>query len=224
MKIKAVIFDLDGTLLNTLSDLYLSVNHMLEKFGFPLRSEREVRSFLGSGVKVLVNKSLPPSSDAFKEECLSVFKEYYDKHKSDHTAPYQGIISMLKELHARGFLTAIVSNKYDGAVKRLKEDYFGSLVDFAVGEGQGIRIKPAPDGVEKALEALGVKKEESVYAGDSEVDYLTAKNADMNFVAVSWGFRDRAELVETGAETIIDKPDELFAAIDAVEAKSRGLR
>ena len=221
MKIKAVIFDLDGTLLNTLDDLYLSVNHMLEKFGLPLRSKKEVRNFLGSGVKVLVDKSLPASFDGNREECLSVFKEYYDKHESDHTAPYDGIKAVLMKLHEKGVKSAIVSNKYDAAVKRLKEDYFGSLVDFAVGEGQGIRIKPAPDGVEKALEALGVKKQESVYAGDSEVDLLTPKNAGMNFIAVSWGFRDRDRLIETGAETIIDKPDELLGAIAAFEAENK---
>ncbi len=221
MKIKAVIFDLDGTLLNTLDDLYLSVNHMLEKFGLPLRSKKEVRNFLGSGVKVLVDKSLPASFDGNREECLSVFKEYYDKHESDHTAPYDGIKAVLMKLHEKGVKSAIVSNKYDAAVKRLKEDYFGSLVDFAVGEGNGVRIKPAPDGVEKALAELGVKKQESVYAGDSEVDFLTAKNADMNFIAVSWGFRDRDRLIETGAETIIDKPDELLGAIAAFEAENK---
>lgn len=221
MKIKAVIFDLDGTLLNTLDDLYLSVNHMLEKFGLPLRSKKEVRNFLGSGVKVLVDKSLPASFDGNREECLSVFKEYYDKHESDHTAPYDGIKAVLMKLHEKGVKSAIVSNKYDAAVKRLKEDYFGSLVDFAVGEGNGVRIKPAPDGVEKALAELGVKKQESVYAGDSEVDILTAKNADMNFIAVSWGFRDRDRLIETGAETIIDKPDELLGAIAAFEAENK---
>lgn len=221
MKIKAVIFDLDGTLLNTLDDLYLSVNHMLEKFGLPLRSKKEVRNFLGSGVKVLVDKSLPASFDGNREECLSVFKEYYDKHESDHTAPYDGIKAVLMKLHEKGVKSAIVSNKYDAAVKRLKEDYFGSLVDFAVGEGNGVRIKPAPDGVEKALAGLGVKKQESVYAGDSEVDFLTAKNAAMNFIAVSWGFRDRDRLIETGAETIIDKPDELLGAIAAFEAENK---
>lgn len=221
MKIKAVIFDLDGTLLNTLDDLYLSVNHMLEKFGLPLRSKKEVRNFLGSGVKVLVDKSLPASFDGNREECLSVFKEYYDKHESDHTAPYDGIKAVLMKLHEKGVKSAIVSNKYDAAVKRLKEDYFGFLVDFAVGEGNGVRIKPAPDGVEKALAGLGVKKQESVYAGDSEVDFLTAKNAGMNFIAVSWGFRDRDRLIETGAETIIDKPDELLGAIAAFEAENK---
>ena len=221
MKIKAVIFDLDGTLLNTLDDLYLSVNHMLEKFGLPLRSKKEVRNFLGSGVKVLVDKSLPDSFDGNREECLSVFKEYYDKHESDHTAPYDGIKAVLMKLYEKGVKSAIVSNKYDAAVKRLKEDYFGSLVDFAVGEGNGVRIKPAPDGLEKALAELGVKKQESVYAGDSEVDFLTAKNADMNFIAVSWGFRDRDRLIETGAETIIDKPDELLGAIAAFEAENK---
>lgn len=221
MKIKAVIFDLDGTLLNTLDDLYLSVNHMLEKFGLPLRSKKEVRNFLGSGVKVLVDKSLPASFDGNREECLSVFKEYYDKHESDHTAPYDGIKAVLMKLHEKGVKSAIVSNKYDAAVKRLKEDYFGSLVDFAVGEGNGVRIKPAPDGVEKVLAELGVKKQESVYAGDSEVDFLTAKNAGMNFIAVSWGFRDRDRLIETGAETIIDKPDELLGAIAAFEAENK---
>ena len=209
MKVKAVIFDLDGTLLNTLTDLSASVNYTLERFGFPLRSEREVRSYLGNGIRALVEKSLPDMTD----ECLKVFKDYYDIHKDDNTAPYDGIVDMLRSVKAAGLKTAIVSNKYDAAVQYLKDVTFSGLIDFAVGEGNGIAAKPAPDGVWLALKKLNAVKEESVYVGDSEVDLMTAENSGLKCVAVTWGFRDREELILRGAKNVIDAPDRLASLL-----------
>jgi HAD hydrolase, family IA, variant 1 len=212
MKVKAVIFDLDGTLLNTLTDLSASVNYTLERFGFPLRSEREVRSYLGNGIRALVEKSLPDKKD-MTDECLKVFKDYYDIHKDDNTAPYDGIVDMLRSVKAAGLKTAIVSNKYDAAVQYLKDVTFSGLIDFAVGEGNGIAAKPAPDGVWLALKKLNAVKEESVYVGDSEVDLMTAENSGLKCVAVTWGFRDREELILRGAKNVIDAPDRLASLL-----------
>lgn len=209
MKITTVVFDLDGTLLNTLTDLHKSVNYMLSSYGFPARTEREVRAFLGNGVRVLVEKSLPNGHKDMTDECLAVFKEYYDIHKDDNTAPYDGIIEMLSAVKAEGYKTAVVSNKYDAAVKSLQEKTFNGLIDFALGEGNGIKTKPAPDGVWLALDKLGATKNESVYVGDSEVDLLTAKNSGLKCISVTWGFRDRDELIKVGAERIVDSPSEI---------------
>lgn len=213
MKVKAVIFDLDGTLLNTLTDLSASVNYTLERFGFPLRSEREVRSYLGNGIRALVERSLPADKKDMTDECLKVFKDYYDIHKDDNTAPYDGIVDMLRSVKAAGLKTAIVSNKYDAAVQYLKDVTFSGLIDFAVGEGNGIAAKPAPDGVWLALKKLNAVKEESVYVGDSEVDLMTAENSGLKCVAVTWGFRDREELILRGAKNVIDAPDRLASLL-----------
>jgi HAD hydrolase, family IA, variant 1 len=213
MEVKAVIFDLDGTLLNTLTDLSASVNYTLERFGFPLRSEREVRSYLGNGIRALVEKSLPADKKDMTDECLKVFKDYYDIHKDDNTAPYDGIVDMLRSVKAAGLKTAIVSNKYDAAVQYLKDVTFSGLIDFAVGEGNGIAAKPAPDGVWLALKKLNAVKEESVYVGDSEVDLMTAENSGLKCVAVTWGFRDREELILRGAKNVIDAPDRLASLL-----------
>lgn len=217
MQVKAIVFDLDGTLLDTLDDLWLSVNYTMDKFGFPHRGRREVRGFLGSGVRVLVEKSLPEDKKDMTDECLSVFKAYYDVHKDDNTRPYDGVIDMLKAVRAAGLKSAIVSNKYDAAVQQLKNVTFNGLVDFAVGEGNGIKTKPAPDGVLLALKNLGVSKDEAVYVGDSEVDLKTAENSGLKCVAVTWGFRDRDFLIECGAKNVIDATCELLPLIQKGE-------
>lgn len=219
MQVKAIVFDLDGTLLNTLDDLWLSVNYTMNKYGFPERDKQEVRSFLGSGVRVLVNKSLPDDKKDMTDECLGVFKAYYDIHKDDNTRPYDGVIDMLKAVRAAGIKSAIVSNKYDAAVQELKNVTFNGLVDFAVGEGNGIKTKPAPDGVLLALENLGVTKDEAVYVGDSEVDLKTAENSELECVAVTWGFRDRDFLLGNGAKNVIDNPAELLPIVKSGELK-----
>lgn len=213
MQVKAIVFDLDGTLLDTLDDLWLSVNYTMNKYGFPERDRMEVRSFLGSGVRYLVNRSLPEDKKDMTDECLSVFKAYYDIHKDDHTHPYDGIISMLKAVKTAGIKSAIVSNKYNAAVQELKDVTFNGLIDFAVGEGNGIKTKPAPDGVLLALKDLGVTADEAVYIGDSEVDLKTAENSGLKCIAVTWGFRDKDFLLERGAKNVIDNPTELLPLV-----------
>ncbi len=212
-KIKAIVFDLDGTLLNTLPDLHSSVNYALDKFGLPHRSEAEVRSFLGNGLKALAERALPAERKDLLDEFFPVLKAYYDEHKNDLTAPYDGIIEMLKAVKEAGLKSAIVSNKYDAAVQELKDETFTGLIDFALGEGNGIPVKPAPDGVWLAIDKLQVKAKECVYVGDSEVDLLTASNAGLSCIACSWGFRDKDFLIEKGATTVIDIPSELLSVI-----------
>ncbi len=219
MQVKAIVFDLDGTLLDTLDDLWLSVNYTMKEYGFPERDKREVRSFLGSGVRYLINKSLPDDKKDMTDECLTVFKTYYDIHKDDNTRPYDGVIGMLKAVRDAGLKSAIVSNKYDAAVQELKNVTFNGLVDFAVGEGNGIKTKPAPDGVLLALKNLGVNKDEAVYVGDSEVDLKTAGNSGLKCVAVTWGFRDRDFLLDNGAKNVIDSPAELLPLVKIGDLK-----
>ncbi len=217
MQVKTIIFDLDGTLLDTLTDLHISVNYMLEKFGFPTRTRAEVRSYLGNGVRALVLCALPEGKKDMLEECLPVFKEYYNLHNADNTAPYDGVIEMLGLVKKMGIKSAIVSNKYNQAVQKLKDETFTGLIDFALGEGEGIAPKPAPDGVLIALDKLGATKDESIYVGDSEVDLLTANNSALKCVACSWGFRDKDFLVNQGARNIIDEPIDIISLIKSGE-------
>jgi phosphoglycolate phosphatase len=206
-----VIFDMDGTVLNTLEDLTDSVNHTMALFGYPTRTIDEVRRFVGNGVGRLVELCVPGGKENPQfVDCLAAFKAYYEAHMQVKTGPYKGIPELLSLLRDRGFKLAIVSNKFDDAVKELTPFYFGDAVAVAVGEAPGVAKKPAPDTVHKALEALGSTACEAVYVGDSEVDAETAKNAGLPFVGVTWGFRDRALLEEKGAKWIIDEPEELL--------------
>lgn len=206
MNVRYVVFDLDGTLLNTLDDLYLSVNKILADNGYPARSKREVRSYLGNGVRALLNLALPEDSRDRTDELLPSFKAYYDLHKEDNTAPYDGIGEAVAAIKAAGIKCAIVSNKFDAAVQELKNVTFSGLIDFACGEREGVTPKPAPDGVFLAMREIGAIPAETVYVGDSEVDLATARNANLKCVAVSWGFRDKSELVARGAKNIADTP------------------
>ena len=206
-----VIFDLDGTLLNTLMDLKDSLNYVLGKNGFPERTAREVRGFLGNEVRVLLKSSLPEGTgEADMERCLAEFKARYALHLRDKTCPYDGVISVLKALAKMGVRTAIVSNKFDQAVKLLSREYFDGLVESAVGESETVRRKPSPDGVLAAMKELRGKRETTLYVGDSEVDVETAKNAGVKCAGVTWGFRDRGVLEAAGADYIIDRPEELL--------------
>ena len=211
---QAIIFDLDGTLLNTLDDLYSSVNHALTRFNLPVRSKWEVRSYLGNGVRRLVEHALPKGCDAeLTEKVFNEFREYYLEHSLDRTQPYEGIIPMLKQCKELGLKTAIVSNKLDMAVQDLHQRFFSDCIDVAIGETPDVKRKPAPDMVMKAIEQLGCKHEEAIYVGDSEVDLATAQNASLPCIAVSWGFRDKDFLIEQGAKTIIDNPKQLIDKI-----------
>lgn len=210
-----VIFDLDGTLLDTLEDLYLSVNAALGKFGFPLRTREEVRQSVGNGVRNLMLRSVPDGeSNPQFEDCFLAFQEYYKIHLNDHTAPYDGVMPLLEKIRERGWKTAIVSNKTDSAVKELNRQVFGKVIPLAIGESAGVKRKPEPDTVYAAIRELGVKREDCVYVGDSEVDFRTAQNSGIPLILVSWGFRDREVLEKLGAETITDTPEELFLCLE----------
>lgn len=207
------IFDLDGTLLDTLEDLYLSVNHTLQHFGFPLHTKDEVRRFVGNGVRMLMHRAVPDGERNPRfEEALEIFRNYYMQHSLDNTGPYPGITEMLQRLKARGKRLAVVSNKFDAATKELIAHFFGNLVEVAIGENeaQGVRKKPAPDTVNEALRQLGVGKEHAVYVGDSDVDLQTAANSDLPCISVLWGFRDRDFLAAHGATMFVQTPEEIL--------------
>ena len=226
MKLKAVVFDLDGTLLDTLDDLTAAVGHALGTFGYAAIEKSRVRRYVGNGVPKLIERALyfavngcDPDLDSGKFDdrslfnaCLAVFTEYYDKHSADLTKPYDGAVDMIKAVKSRGLKSAIVTNKYDGAAQALKVKFFGD-VDIVVGAREGLRNKPAPDGVYKALETLGVGKDSAVYVGDGETDIATARNSGMPVIAVGWGFRDREVLEKLNPDGFIDNPDELMEAI-----------
>lgn len=209
---KAVLFDLDGTLLDTLEDLYLSVNYSLKSLGLPERTRKEVRRFLGNGMENLVTRSLPDDDKKCLPEALALFREHYGAHSEDHTAPYEGIPALLDRLEKEGYALAIISNKPDFAVQTLAKTHF-PRIGYAAGEREGIRRKPEADSLLLAMEAMGVKKEDCLYVGDSEVDVLTAKNTGIPCIAVTWGFRDPEDLTEAGAAHLADTTDELYEKI-----------
>ncbi len=197
---RAVIFDLDGTLLNTLDDLAASTNAALRQFGYPERTVEEVRRFVGNGVRLLMVRALPQGEETPRfEEILAYFRQHYAAHCREATAPYPGIPALLARLRERGVRVAVVSNKFDAAVKELCHAYFGGEVEVAVGESPAVAKKPAPDAVLAAMRELGVSPADAVYVGDSEVDVETARRAGLPCISVLWGFRDRAELVAHGA-------------------------
>ena len=210
-QIEAVIFDLDGTLLNTLFDLTDSVNYTLEKYGMPQRSLEEVRAFVGNGIRNLMTQAVPDGESHPEFESLfAFFREYYKMHCNIKTAPYEGVMELLEELKERDIKMAIVSNKIDSGVKELNKIHFSEYIDVAIGEREGIGRKPEPDSVFEALRVLGVDAEHAVYVGDSDVDIQTARNAEVRCISVSWGFRDEAFLKENGADIIIASPLELL--------------
>ncbi len=210
MRIKAVIWDLDGTLLNTLDDLAASVNAALACNGMPLRSTQEVRAFVGNGIRKLMMRAVPDGENnpAF-EKALADFTRHYGAHSRDRTQPYDGILEMLDRLTEAGVQHAIVSNKIDFAVKELSRVYFGERMRSAIGDDPSRARKPAPDSVFAAMREMGVTAQETVYVGDSDVDVMTARNAGIPCVAVLWGFRDEACLTAAGAEHLAHTPDEL---------------
>ena len=206
------IFDLDGTLLDTLDDLTDSMNYMLGKHNFPLRTRDEVRNFVGNGVRKLVERAVPPeykADEEFIDKFYDDFSLYYNSHSDIKTAPYPGTLDMLDKLLENGFDIAIVSNKIDSAVKSLSTKFFGERIKSAIGEKPSIRHKPEPDMVFMAMEEMGADKENSIYIGDSEVDIQTAKNAGIPCISVLWGFKDRKFLEDSGAMAIVESMEEL---------------
>ena len=214
MRYKTILWDLDGTLLNTLTDLVNSVNHALTTCRLPNVDAARVSAGTGNGVRELLMACTPDGENCpkFKEVC-DAFVAHYDKHSSDFTVPYDGIMDTLQTLKEAGATLGIVSNKLDWAVKQLGDLHFAGMMSVCVGERKGVRRKPAPDVVLAAMEELGVAKEDAVYIGDSEIDVKTAINVGMDCIAVTWGFRTRQQLLDAGATVLVDSIDELKALL-----------
>lgn len=207
---KLIIFDMDGTTLYTLDDLYETVNYVLKKNGFPPAEKEEVRQHAGYGLKKLLALSLPQGTEeAELDRCFADLTAYYKVHCNDHTRPYDGIPELMRALRKAGKKTALVSNKADYAVSILDEKYFPGLLDIGVGEREGIARKPSADMVNAVLKQLHIDREDAVYIGDSEVDLKTAEHARMDCIAVLWGYRSRELLEQLGARHIVKDVNEL---------------
>ena len=210
MRYKAVLFDMDGTVLDTLSDLTNAVNHILDIYNMPRRSPREVASFLGNGAATLLRKAAAPDTPEEQlAEMLRVYRPWYDSHCAVFTAPYPGILSLMESLREAGIKQAVISNKQDSAVKRLAAAHFPGLLEAAVGESAAVRRKPNPDAVLAALGEMELAPADAVYVGDTEVDLQTAENAGLACAIVGWGFRTEEQLRAAGAERIFYSADEL---------------
>lgn len=211
---KTVIFDLDGTLLYTLEDLKDSVNFALSKFNYPQKNLEEIRKFVGNGVKVLMELSIPQGENNKNfDECLAIFKTHYAQNMYNKTKPYDGIIEMLETLQQQGFRTAVVSNKFDLATKELCKKYFAEKIEIAIGESENIRKKPAPDSVFKVMEILNSNKTSTYFVGDSEVDIQTAQNANIKCISVTWGYKNEEFLLKNGAKFLANSPQEILKII-----------
>jgi len=205
-----ILFDMDGTLMNTLEDMADSVNAILRQLGHAERSLDEVRAFVGNGAEMLVRRAMPDgSSEAEIARALALYQAHYEAHCREKTRAYDGILPLLEELHRAGKQIAVVSNKPEGALRTLCDEYFAGLVKVVSGDMPGRRRKPWPDMVDAALEKMSADRKDAVYVGDSEVDVQTGKNAGLPVIGVSWGFRGREKLIEAGAETIVDSIEEL---------------
>ena len=213
---KTIVFDLDGTLMDTLQDLYLSTNYALRTCGYPERTLDEIRSFVGNGVQKLIMRAMPAEPDMEDEEghaafqrCFEAFKNHYIKHCQDNTRLYPGIDKLLAELKEKGYRLAIVSNKLQAGVTELYEKWFKDSIEVAIGESANVRRKPAPDMVEEALRQLGTQKEDAIYVGDSDVDLQTACNSGLPCISVLWGFRSKEFLQQQGAVIMAENPDKI---------------
>ena len=211
MNYDTYIFDLDGTLLDSLTDLAISCNYALRINNMPERTIDEVRCFVGNGVKKLMERAIPNGlqNPAF-EKTYADFRKHYLVHNLDNTKPYPGIIPLLKRLHSEGKNIAVVSNKFYAATQDLVKHFFGEYITVAIGERENIRKKPAPDTVFEALRQLDASSAGAVYIGDSDVDVMTARNCNIPCISVLWGFRTKEFLIKNGATTFVTAPDEIF--------------
>lgn len=219
MKYTTIVFDCDGTLLDTLTDLRNAVNYVLRAHDLPERSVPEVKAALGNGVAHLMRQSLPDSiSEAEFNTYLDEFKTYYGEHLQDYTAPYPGMLDVLDTLRSKGYKLAIVSNKIQEGITPLNKEYFGDRLPVAIGERPGLQRKPAPDMVLQALKELGSTQDESIYIGDSEVDVATAKNSGLLCIGVTWGFRDEQLHKALGVKHIARKAEDIITIIEELNA------
>ncbi|MCC8182722.1 MAG: HAD-IA family hydrolase [Clostridiales bacterium] len=214
MPYTTVIFDMDGTVLNTLDDLTDAVNAMRRREGLTELPLSHVRKSVGSGVAVLMERTLP-GGRAYPRfrEATAFYRSYYESHSLIKTSPYPGILSLMEALRRRGVTMAVVSNKQDAAVQELSRHFFGDYMAVSLGEREGLRRKPSPDMVNAALSRLGRRREECLFVGDSDIDCATAGNAEVDCAAVTWGFRDRALLETLAPKYIIDSPEELLTLV-----------
>lgn len=210
MKYQTVLFDMDGTLLDTLTDMEAAVNHILTQYGYPVRTLEEIRRFVGNGAGLLIHRALPQGVDSAREaEVLAAYRAYYQAHNCIRTRPYEGIPELLAALRRAGVRTAVVSNKPDETTRTLAARFFPEL-DGALGQRDGVAAKPAPDMVQAVLSRLWAEPGQALYVGDSEVDVDTARNAGLAMIGVSWGFRGRAALESAGAPAVADTPAQLL--------------
>lgn len=210
-----IIFDLDGTLLNTLEDLHACFNKAITEYGYPKRTLDEIKSFVGNGIKKAIERALPRNIEESElNKIVNYFRSYYEEHMLELTKPYDGIIEMLEVLKSNNYKLAVVSNKYDAAVKQLCKNYFGKYIDIAIGESEEVRKKPEKDGVIKAIRELNSTIDNSIYIGDSDVDIKTAKNVGIPCISVLWGFRDKDFLIKNGGKFFAEKPKDIIKIIE----------
>ena len=214
----AVIFDLDGTLLNTLGDLRAATNHALEVRGLPPHSMEEIRQFIGNGIRLLICRAMPEGTpEAEIDAALDDFKAYYAAHIHDRTVPYDGIPQLLTALRKRGIKVAVLSNKIDSASQQLIEYFFPEKTDVVFGEHVGVPRKPDPTSCRMVMQQLGVQPEQVLYVGDSGTDMQTAKNAGLYAVGVTWGFRSKEVLLKYGADVLVHRPEQILQVLDSDE-------
>ncbi len=216
-KIDTVVFDMDGTLMDTLDDLTSSMNYIMSKYSYPTYTREEICSFVGNGLANLMERCIPSgrNNESF-DVVFADFKEYYSAHCNDKTGPYFHVPELLEELKSRGYKMAIVSNKAHGPLCELVKLHFSKWIEVSIGEREGVNKKPAPDTVYLALEALGANGERAVYVGDSEVDVATAKNSGLPCIGCEWGFRTRELLEALGADAVISDPLELVGVLEGM--------
>ena len=212
-----IIFDLDGTLLDTAQDLHLSLNYALKTHNLSPTTKQETISMLGNGIDILVAKAIPNGKEnPLFDTIFNTFKEYYSKHLNDYTTPYPQIIELLEHLQQQNIKTGIVSNKFDQGVKELHQKFFSNLINYAQGVDENVQKKPAPDAIFTIINKLDAKNEKNIFVGDSEVDIKTAQNANIPCISVSWGFKTKDFLKENNATHIIDTPFELLDMINKI--------
>lgn len=210
---KAVIFDLDGTILNTLDDLFYSTNYALEQYNLRNRTYEEIRCFVGNGVRVLIEKAVGDDHQHLVEDVINEFKKHYKEHSLDHIRKYDGVYELLNELKRKGLKLAVVTNKFNLAAQDIVSEYFPNIFDVVLGETKELNRKPHPDMCNYVLKKLDINSNEALYVGDSDVDILTSKNANLKCISCAWGFRTKDELISSGASIIIDSPSELLKLI-----------